>query len=55
MMLKKIFEAFFAPIGTATIVWQIFGNDLPTNQAVMLTGAVCGIVNLLCLWMSEES
>ena len=55
MMLKKIFEAFFAPIGTAAIVWQIFGNDLPTNQAVMLTGAVCGIVNLLYLWVSEES
>lgn len=55
MMLKKIFEAFFAPIGTAAIIWQIFGNDLPTNQAVMLTGAVCGIVNLLDLWLREES
>ena len=52
-MLKKIFDAFCAPIGTAALVWQIVGNDLPVNQAIMLTGAVCGIVNLMLLWMNE--
>jgi len=52
-MLKRIFEAFFVPIGTAGIIWQIIGNDLPINQAIILTGGCCGVMNLILLWIRE--
>lgn len=30
-------------IGVSAITFQIIGNDLPVNHAVLLTGLLCGI------------
>ena len=38
---------FFMMVGIAGLLYQIVGNTLPVNKAMLLVGACCGITYAL--------
>ena len=50
----KIWLAAFIPIASASLVYQIIGNTLPVNESIMITGIVCGIVNVFYSIWGED-